>query len=321
MLDTAAPYGNGSIVTPLPWQRQVWDRLAATFNQGSLSHAYLIQAEQGTGAEQLADAMLSALLCESDALHACGECESCQLLKAGTHPDAFKLGLEDTAVLKVDQIRAAIRFSTGTAARGGYRCIVITPAEAMNVNAANALLKLLEEPGEKTVLMLVSYLVNAVPATVKSRCQIITPSITRSHIAEVERYFDQYGVGQAYYSDYYFNRPLLALAESAKDAQPSKVQVEQVFEDLLNRVADSTEFYDRLKNIEPVLLVDHLYLACLNTLQNKQSDNHHQLYQAIDQLIEFKRLISDGGTINHALFYQRWCTQLVVKNQETRLWA
>lgn len=133
----------------------------------------------GLGKRHLARCLSEFLLCQqpSDS-SACGGCKSCQLLHAGSHPDMHWLEPEEgSKVIKIDQIRVLNHFLAQTSQQGGYRVAVVAPAEAMNVNAANALLKNLEEPGANTLLVLVSDTPSRVMPTLRSRCQALALAV------------------------------------------------------------------------------------------------------------------------------------------------
>jgi DNA polymerase-3 subunit delta' len=112
------------------------------------------------------------LLCrQPTGMGACGQCKACHLLAAGTHPDNFILQPEEPdKPIKVDQVRDLVSFVVQTAQLGGRKVVLVEPAEAMNLNAANALLKSLEEPSGDTVLLLISHQPSRLLPTVKSRC-------------------------------------------------------------------------------------------------------------------------------------------------------
>lgn len=164
-----------AIVAPLPWQQPYWEQLLSSKEQNHLPHGLLLRGPQGTGKSQFALAFAQYMLCkEPSGGVACGRCKSCQLLKVGTHPDLLVIEPEEEGkAIKIDQIRSVLDFSAKSAQFGGYRVILICPAEAMNVNASNALLKCLEEPGVDTLLVLVSHQISGVLATIRSRCQSI----------------------------------------------------------------------------------------------------------------------------------------------------
>lgn len=156
----------------LPWQENNWAQLIALHQAGRLPHALLLHGLPGTGLRQFAARVASVLLCREAGGLPCGACQGCRLLEAGTHPDLLQLEPENPfGPIKVDQVRGVVEFAHGTAQLGGYRVIVLCPTESMNANAANALLKILEEPGADTLLMLLTYAPAAVLPTIRSRCQ------------------------------------------------------------------------------------------------------------------------------------------------------
>ncbi len=153
-----------------PWHGALWSALARQFEQ--LPHALLLQGRPGLGKHDFAVQLAQALLCEQarDGV-ACGQCHSCRLFAAGTHPDLAGVGLvEDAKSITVDQIRALGDFLSLRPHTAARKVVIISPAEAMNINAANSLLKLLEEPPLGSMLLLVTSHPARLPATVRSRC-------------------------------------------------------------------------------------------------------------------------------------------------------
>ena len=163
------------ILTPYPWQQPQWQELMARRDQNHLPHALMLRGPAGTGKAHFALALAQLLLCEKPvASAACGRCKACHLIRAGSHPDLMLVEPEEAGkAIKVDQVRQLVEFVGKKSQFSGYRAVVISPAEAMNVNASNALLKSLEEPGEKTLLTLVSHQVSGVLPTIRSRCQVV----------------------------------------------------------------------------------------------------------------------------------------------------
>ena len=160
--------------TPYPWQLDVWVHLNRLKQQGRLPHALLVNGEKGSGKQILVAGLAKKLLCREEAEFACGQCKSCILFAAGTHPDFVEVALEEKAKqLKVDQIRRVVDFISKTPQMNGMKLVVVEPAEAMNVNAANALLKCLEEPAGETLIVLISHAPNRLLPTIRSRCQSI----------------------------------------------------------------------------------------------------------------------------------------------------
>ncbi|PKL97570.1 MAG: DNA polymerase III subunit delta' [Gammaproteobacteria bacterium HGW-Gammaproteobacteria-9] len=153
----------------LPWQAELWRQLAW---RSQHAHAYLLHGPGGIGKRLLAEQLMALLLCQRPVNGmACGVCKACQLLAAQTHPDHYILEPEEVdKAIRVDQVRDLVGFVTQTAQLGGRKVILLEPAEAMNLNAANALLKSLEEPSGDTVLLLISHQPSRLLPTIKSRC-------------------------------------------------------------------------------------------------------------------------------------------------------
>ena len=159
-----------------PWHDSAWTRLSDARKDGRLPHALLLTGPQGLGKAAFAKRLSNALVCgSSDADgNACGTCGSCRLSSAGSHPDQHLLAPEEAGkMIKIDAVRALTAKSVLAAQDGGFRVFMISPAEAMNRAAANALLKTLEEPVARSVLVLVSSFPHRLPATIRSRCQIV----------------------------------------------------------------------------------------------------------------------------------------------------
>ncbi|HYC45357.1 MAG TPA: DNA polymerase III subunit delta' [Burkholderiales bacterium] len=171
-------------MTALAWHRAELERIAAS--RASLPHALLLHGPRGIGKLAFAQALARSLLCEAPAAGgtACGACSACLWFAAGTHPDyrviepagagtdeeGEQVGRAST-VIAVDQIRALFDFVNMSSHRGRAKAVVLHPAEALNVNAANALLKALEEPPPRTHFLLVSHRPHLLLPTIKSRCR------------------------------------------------------------------------------------------------------------------------------------------------------
>lgn len=159
-----------------PWQRRQWQQLHAMRRASRLPHGLLFCGPRGTGKGAFARAFAQSLLCAALLAddEACGECGPCRLASAGNHPDLRQIVPEEEGkVIKIDQVRELADFANLKSHGGGSRIAVLDPADAMNRNAANSLLKTLEEPPPGTILMLVSHQPALLPVTVRSRCQQI----------------------------------------------------------------------------------------------------------------------------------------------------
>jgi DNA polymerase-3 subunit delta' len=162
--------------TMLPWHGAARDRIDAAFGSGRLPHAILLHGPAGVGKERFAGALAAALLCSARTagLVACGQCADCTLSRAGSHPDLHWVRrLEDKRSISVEQVRETCEQLHMTSMRRGFRIAIVAPAHTMTTSAQNALLKTLEEPAPRTLLILVTPRPSGLFATLRSRCQRI----------------------------------------------------------------------------------------------------------------------------------------------------
>ena len=178
-----------------PWNQEAWRSLHEL--RSRLPNALLIKGAAGIGKMDMAFNFAQSLLCEAPTEEGlpCGQCDSCHWFEQGAHPD-FRLvqpdalsdaeegaekegGKKPSREISVDQIRALSSFTNLSAHRGGYRIVLIHPAESMNNNSANAVLKTLEEPTYKLLFILVTHKPQQLLPTILSRClsfSVNTPS-------------------------------------------------------------------------------------------------------------------------------------------------
>lgn len=157
----------------LPWHEAQWQRVAAMRASGRMPHALMLRGPRGLGKGAFASRLAAALLCE-DEEKPCGACRGCRLTASGNHPDFLGVGPEqDKHTIGIDQIRALIDHVWLTTRYAGYKVVVVSPAEGMTRQAANTLLKTLEEPPGVAVFILVSHQNSLLPATIRSRCQML----------------------------------------------------------------------------------------------------------------------------------------------------
>ena len=170
---------------PLPWQTTLWQRAATWLQSERLPHALLLTGVAGSGKQLFASAFAALTLCrQPNKGQACGRCPSCRQLLAGAHPDYHYVTVaEDKNAILVDQIRELCAALALTSLHGGRKLAVLCPADAMNGSAANSLLKTLEEPASGTLLLLVTAHSARVPATIRSRCQMLSMAAPAARIA------------------------------------------------------------------------------------------------------------------------------------------
>lgn len=158
-------------VTP-PWIEPATAALAAARRRGRLPHALLIHEAPGAGGDWLAHWAARLALCQRSEEAPCGQCATCRRVLAWQHPDlALVAPIEESRQIRIEQVRDLAAELALTSHAGGYKVGILTPADSMNRFAANALLKTLEEPPARTLLVLVASQPSRLPPTVLSRCQ------------------------------------------------------------------------------------------------------------------------------------------------------
>jgi DNA polymerase-3 subunit delta' len=154
----------------LPWLSDPWQQLTRRLDR--MPHAVLLTGLGGLGKNRFAIELAALLLCaDSEGDTPCGKCKSCKLFLAKTHPDIkIVTPIEKGKSISIDQVREIASWLALTPHTADRKIVVLTPAEAMTIQAANSLLKQLEEPPGNSILMLVSHAPHQLPQTIRSRC-------------------------------------------------------------------------------------------------------------------------------------------------------
>jgi DNA polymerase-3 subunit delta' len=172
---------------PYSWHQLAWQQIATRHQLNRLPHALLITGIEGLGKRPFAEAVIRARLCKNpnQNFEACGQCQSCLLIKADTHPDYTLIEPETTGKsIKIEQIRTLKEEQTLTPKISLFKTVLIDHAEAMNTHAFNSLLKLLEEPQNNTIIVLVTAEPSRLPITITSRCQNINIQTPAKDVAK-----------------------------------------------------------------------------------------------------------------------------------------
>jgi len=160
-----------------PWQQAIWRHLTAYIQQQRIPQALLLVGAAGLGKRHLAELYAGALLCQAPqaAGVACGSCVACQLYHAQTHADYMLIEPdEEGKVIGIEKIRQLTVKLALKPQFAGFRLVIIQPADSLNSASANAFLKCLEEPTERTCFILITDQAAKLPATIRSRCQKIS---------------------------------------------------------------------------------------------------------------------------------------------------
>jgi DNA polymerase-3 subunit delta' len=139
-------------------------------NSQEMTHSWLFTGPPGSGRSNAAIAFAGALLCEKGG---CNVCTNCLTVKDGSHADIELIRTEGLSI-KVDEVRELITRTSWSPSVGNYRVVVIEDADRLTESAANALLKVIEEPGARTVWLLCAPTLTDVLPTIRSRCRHLT---------------------------------------------------------------------------------------------------------------------------------------------------
>jgi DNA polymerase III delta' subunit len=211
-------------------------KLQTLSSAGKLPHAWLFTGADPNGQLQLAQNFSAWLLCSNKQLELpCGQCRNCQLYKAGTHPDLCNVTVqEDNTAILVDEIRTLNDFVCAKPQLALQKIVIIYPAEKMNLQAANALLKTLEEPPAQTLVILLARHCAMLLPTIVSRCTMLRCDSSSNYDTALNAQIQQ--ICEDLYS-FWFLKALTAsqLAESWVKRNPTEVLYwfELVLADLL----------------------------------------------------------------------------------------
>jgi len=155
-------------------QEYILNYFKKSIEKNKISHAYLFQGPKGSGKEQILFWFIKLLQCQNKRSIKNCSCLSCKDIDANRHPDIkIVQPLEGKREIGIDQIRELKNFLSLSWVRGPFKIAIINPAEALSLEAANALLKTLEEPSKDSIIFLISNTPSLLPQTIISRCQII----------------------------------------------------------------------------------------------------------------------------------------------------
>lgn len=303
-----------------------WSTLQRVVESKRVGHAFLLSGREGLGLNVLANRFANQTLCEAIAARPCGVCRGCLLFAAGTHPDFIRITpANEGKMVVIDQVRGISAYYALKSHYGQGKVVIIDPADAMNRAAANALLKVLEEPPDGALIILVSHRFSTLPMTIRSRCvRVACESVDagialewlRGELPELDQAILRQLLGQC------GGAPLLAKAVAAERGSSIEDELIEALEELregrthalhqaknytalplaeLQRILNSivskivlakfgcTTFYDEPgRGVDPPLqgLVDHLQLK--------------DLYRFLDLVFESKLLCTRQSGLRDA---------------------
>jgi len=324
------------------WHQKQWGSL--TRRMASLPHALLLHGRAGIGKHDFAVSFAHALLCKQpiESGLACGQCQHCLWLQEGTHPDFKHIAPEDEvssesatkkktgkkSQISVMQIRQLYEYlSLSTHQTGGYRIILLSPAETLNTASANALLKMLEEPPPNTLFLLVASQPQRLLPTIISRCQSV--DLPMPSKAEAVSWLLDNGVNEQLAEEllaYCGGAPLEALAREAQLETSQRLVQQLSLGGKLDPHASASLFLslgmeqavDALQKWSFDLL--HVYLLAQVRYHLKLSKTFQALSKSVNlsALLQFQRDLTDvKKSANHPLSNEMQLENILL--QYTRL--
>lgn len=296
-----------------PWQERQWKHLEDAVNLGKLGHGLLLIGQEGMGKLDFAEAFASKCLAQ--------HLDSNQtLLALKNHPDYFCIQpLDGKSNIIINQIRELQKQLEQTSHLSKYKVVVIEPADSMNVAAANALLKVLEEPTDNTLIILVTAKPQRLPATLRSRCQII--SFYPNHEPKTIEWLRQQ-LPEDQDAELLLNlahgAPLTALTMLEGDLQEQRKVVFKLFAALIQgkidpiEVANQWQCYDvwqlsswlqswlldisRIQSKLPLMINHPKYVAVISQLADCMDKKMSFIW--MDKLIQFKKQLAQVKQLN-----------------------
>lgn len=292
---------------PLIGHEGVLHFLQTAIGNDTLTHAYCFVGPEGVGKTTVANYFVNSILChqlhgEQDIVIPCGTCIHCLQMKKGVHPDVFRIqrpsGKEN---ISIDAVRECIGRLGVTSFLKSYKIAIIEGAQWLSLEAANALLKILEEPHPSTIIILLAKDRNTLPATIISRVQTIPfrlqtkECITKAMLASGEiisraRFLASCAMG----------RPGLALRLSDKEkSKEAEEKVEAFFKfwsaPLYERFRLSTEYETQEEALETLKVWTVLMRDCLMVLMGTREimmySSFEEKFQALSNNLSQERMM------------------------------
>jgi len=307
-----------------PWQQSQWHNISQQIQQQRLPHALILTGVQGLGKLSLANHIVATILCENSQVEACGSCHSCQLFIAGSHPDHTFIEPEEPGKqIKIEQIRHLKNKQQLTPTVANWKTVIIAPADAMNISANNSLLKLLEEPQNNTLLILVSAQAEQLPITILSRCQKICQHSPPSDVA-TDWLQQQISIDEQQISvllPLAKGAPIAALALHELSLVAILQQLDSDFESLLQGKANPVILAKQWLQYDLLMVFNYLQTKIkkhIILLQQKMDSASSREYWTIyDCIIAAIKLTSSSNNINKTLLIEQFMVSVMDRNSNT----
>lgn len=154
--------------------KNIMDFLRRSIAADKISHSYIFSGLKSIGKKTAAEYFIQSIICEKSGQAPCGICSNCKNFVKNIYPDFYQIDLQEGKKnISIEQIRSVIGNFEQSSFAGGYKIALISNAHALSMSAFNSLLKTLEEPSGRALIILITEHLSMLPATIKSRSQII----------------------------------------------------------------------------------------------------------------------------------------------------
>jgi len=267
------------VVDILPWQQEIWSGLTS---RAEHAHAYLLHGPAGSGKRQMAELFAQFLLCKQPQnSQACGQCRSCKLYAAESHPDMLRLEPEEPGKgILIAHVRALVANIQQTAQQGGRQVIILEPAEVMTLESANALLKSLEEPSAGTVFLLITHQLSFLLPTIKSRCVLQACPLPEPELAKAwlaQQLVDLNDAQRMKLLQLSAGSPMKAVQFAKDDVLTMREDVIEGVKQLLKRQQAPAQLAAQWSKLPVVLLLDWFAQWCQDILRFQLTQNTQDL--------------------------------------------
>jgi DNA polymerase III subunit delta' len=286
------------------YQPTVLKMIGNSIQKGRVSHAYLFEGSRGTGKKEVSLLFAKSLFCINRVDYKpCNECSNCRRISSGNHPDIHIIE-PDGLSIKKGQIQALQEEFSKTGVESNKKLYIINHADKMTTNAANSLLKFLEEPSKQTVAILLTEQVHRMLNTILSRCQVLPFKPLSPHV--ISNRLQEYGFHPSIASLVaHVTNNLEDATELCKDdsfAQSRKI-VLQLYEVLINRPNNALFFIQdkwltHFKEKDELFLgLDLLLLVYKDLLFIQLGDEDKVIYSDVIEQLKQQALITSGKRV------------------------
>ena len=298
----------------------VMQRFTRLLANHRLAHAYLLVGPKDSGKTQTALALAQLVNCENDNGRPCGRCPACQKIASGNHPDVHVFGNDELETIKIEEIRFLLSRAHLMAYEGASKVFIIRNIEWMTPEAANALLKTLEEPAANTLIILTTSVLEANPDTIKSRCHIIrffpAPVNRVAKLLADEgikkedaRFLALYSEGSLGKTRKLIEEEIIQAKRKVFDEMLLNRHNDQFFKDLAANGQETIQALGLLMSFfrDVLLLKSGISKAslvnqdCLPAIENFASRSFEDLTSIIRQIVQTKELVDEGLNVKMSL--------------------